>query len=70
MARHACAQGYDKDLLFILTARQKFAVLSFDKAAGIIVTEAHGDARVRAVISPAHARARMCACVGSGDFVS
>ena len=40
------AQGYDRDLLFVCTARHKFAILSYDPVAGVVVTEANGDAKV------------------------
>jgi DNA damage-binding protein 1 len=37
------AQGYTKDMLFVCTARFKFAILSYDSEAGVVVTEANGD---------------------------
>jgi DNA damage-binding protein 1 len=38
-------QGFAQDLLFVCTARYKFALLSYDASKGTIVTEANGDVR-------------------------
>ena len=41
------AQGYDRDLILLVTERHQFCVLSYDSESNEIVTEAKGDVRVR-----------------------